>query len=96
MLMLLIHLQVISQESLDEETNTLYQTDANGNKIAYRFNDDGDLMSFTDSAGNTYSTVYDQDGKITEFHNPDGTKMMLSYDSIQCCESRRFRDNIFL
>ena len=81
MFVLLINLQVISQERLDEETNTLYQTDANGNEIAYRFNEDGDLMSFTDSAGNTYSTVYDQDGKITEFRNPDGTRMMLSYDS---------------
>ena len=80
MLVLLIHLQVILQENFDDETNTLYQTDANGNKIAYRFNGGGDLISFTDSDGNTYNTVYDQDGKITEFRNPDGTRMMLNYE----------------
>lgn len=67
---------MISQEYFDEETNTLYQTDANGNEIVYRFNDDGDLISFTDSDGNAYTTSYDQDGKITVFNNPDGTRMM--------------------
>jgi len=73
--------QVISQEYRDEETNTVYQTSADGNQVAYKFDETGNLMSYTDSEGNAYNAIYDTDGKITEFQNPDETKTMLSYDN---------------
>lgn len=72
--------QELASEFRDELTNVLYQSDPNGNQVAYQYGDRQELLSFTDSGGNIYNVDYDDSGRLTGFTNPDGNRTVYIYD----------------